>query len=98
MLCAKAPNGRPNGRVQGSTELRVAGGGSQSEAAMQLTADVFGIPASRPTCCTRHRASGRQWTPAVGIGIHPDFPTAIREMTRVRDTFEPDMKVHERLR
>ena len=30
------------------TELRVAGGGSQSEAALQLTADVFGLPASRP--------------------------------------------------
>jgi ribulose kinase len=33
---------------------------------------------------------------AVGIGVHPDFPTAIREMTRVRDIFEPDVKVHER--
>jgi sugar (pentulose or hexulose) kinase len=31
----------------------------------------------------------------VGIGIHPDFQTAIREMTRVRDTFEPDAKNHE---
>ena len=29
-------------------ELRVAGGGSQSRAAMQLTADLFGLPASRP--------------------------------------------------
>ncbi|MCJ7706372.1 MAG: FGGY-family carbohydrate kinase, partial [Anaerolineales bacterium] len=28
-------------------QLRVAGGGSQSNAAMQLTADVFGLPASR---------------------------------------------------
>ena len=26
----------------------VAGGGSQSDAAMQITADVFGMPASRP--------------------------------------------------
>jgi sugar (pentulose or hexulose) kinase len=33
---------------------------------------------------------------AVGIGVHPDFPTAIREMTRVRDTFEPDRRIHER--
>ncbi|MFM7174888.1 MAG: FGGY-family carbohydrate kinase, partial [Caldilinea sp.] len=29
-------------------ELRVAGGGSQSDAAMQLTADIFGLPAIRP--------------------------------------------------
>lgn len=28
--------------------LRVAGGGSQSDAAMQLTADIFGLPAERP--------------------------------------------------
>jgi sugar (pentulose or hexulose) kinase len=30
------------------------------------------------------------------VGIHADFPTAIREMTSVRDTFEPDVKTHER--
>src|SRR5690554_8006639 len=28
-------------------KLRVAGGGSQSDAAMQLTADIFGIPAEQ---------------------------------------------------
>ncbi len=77
------------------TELRVAGGGSQSEAAMQLTADVFGLPASRPHV---YEASGlgAAIDAAVGIGIHPDFPAAIRAMTRVRDTFEPDPQVHKR--
>jgi sugar (pentulose or hexulose) kinase len=30
------------------TALRVAGGGSQSDAAMQITADLFGLAASRP--------------------------------------------------
>ncbi|HEX7540711.1 MAG TPA: FGGY-family carbohydrate kinase [Anaerolineales bacterium] len=76
------------------TELRVAGGGSQSEAAMQLTADVFGLSASRPHV---YEASGlgAAMDAAVGIRVHPDFQTAIREMTRVRDTFEPDAKVHE---
>jgi ribulose kinase len=33
---------------------------------------------------------------AVGIGVHPDFPTAIREMTHVRDTFEPNAAIHDR--
>lgn len=77
------------------TELRVAGGGSQSEAAMQLTADVFGLPASRPHV---YEASGlgAAIDAAVGAGVHPDFPTALREMTRVRDTFEPDEQVHAR--
>ncbi len=77
------------------TELRVAGGGSQSDAALQLTADVFGLPASRPHV---YEASGlgAAMDAAVGAGIHPDFPSAIREMTRLRDTFEPDAKTHAR--
>jgi sugar (pentulose or hexulose) kinase len=77
------------------TELRVAGGGSQSEAALQLTADVFGLPASRPHLYEAS-ALGAAMDAAVGAGLHPDFATAIREMTRVRDTFEPDAKAHAR--
>jgi len=77
------------------TELRVAGGGSQSDAALQLTADVFGLPASRPHLYEAS-ALGAAMDAVVGVGIHKDFPTAIREMTRVRDTFEPDSKTHAR--
>ncbi|KAA0252087.1 MAG: carbohydrate kinase [Acidobacteria bacterium] len=71
------------------TELRVAGGGSQSDAAMQLTADVFGLPTARPHV---YEASGlgAAIDAAVGLGIHPDFPTAVREMTRVGKVFTPD--------
>ena len=70
------------------TGVRVAGGGSQSDAAMQITADVFGLPASRPHV---YEASGlgAAIDAAVGIGLHPDFPTAVAEMTRVGATFEP---------
>lgn len=77
------------------TELRVAGGGSQSDAALQLTADVFGLPASRPHV---YEASGlgAAIDAAVGAGLHKDFAIAIREMTRVRDTFEPNAKTHAR--
>jgi sugar (pentulose or hexulose) kinase len=77
------------------TELRVAGGGSQSDAALQLTADVFDLPASRPHV---YEASGlgAAIDAAVGAGIHTDFPTAIREMTHIRDTFEPDTNTHAR--
>lgn len=76
-------------------ELRVVGGGSQSDAAMQLTADVFGLPASRPHV---YEASGlgAAIDAAVGAGLHPDFPTAVHEMTHIRDTFEPDSRTHER--
>lgn len=70
-------------------ELRVSGGGSQSAAAVQLFADVFGRPASRPHT---HEASGlgAAIDVALGLGIHPDAETAVAAMVRVRDTFEPD--------
>lgn len=76
------------------TALRVAGGGSQSDAAMQLTADVFGLPASRPHV---YEASGlgAAIDAAVGLGLHPDFETAVSEMTHMGRTFEPDPRAHE---
>ena len=74
-------------------EVRVAGGGSQSQAAMQITADVFGLPAIRPHL---YEASGlgAAIDAAVGLGLHPDFATAVREMTRVGEVFEPDPRTH----
>ena len=76
------------------TELRVAGGGSQSDAAMQLTADMFGLPASRPHI---YEASGlgAAIDGAVGMGIHPDFSQAVAAMTHLGDTFQPDAKNHQ---
>jgi len=73
------------------TELRVAGGGSQSDAAMQLTADIFGLPAAR---AHTYEASGlgAAIDAAVGVGLHPDFPTAIEAMTHRGDVFTPDPK------
>jgi ribulose kinase len=29
---------------------------------------------------------------AVGLKLHPDFDTAIKEMTRLGDTFEPNLQ------
>ena len=70
-------------------EVRVAGGGSQSDAAMQITADIFGLPASRPHVFEAS-GLGAAIDAAVGAGLHSDFETAVAAMTRVRDTFEPD--------
>ncbi|MBN1679301.1 MAG: FGGY-family carbohydrate kinase [Anaerolineae bacterium] len=72
-----------------ATELRVSGGGSQSDAALQLTADIFGLPTSRPHTYETS-GLGAAIDAAVGLGLHPDFDTAIREMTRVGRVFEPD--------
>jgi sugar (pentulose or hexulose) kinase len=75
------------------TELRVAGGGSQSNAAMQLTADVFGLPTARPHIYETS-GLGAAIDAAVGLGLHSDFDTAVREMTRVGHVFEPDHDAH----
>ncbi|MCR8915668.1 carbohydrate kinase [Marinobacter panjinensis] len=69
-------------------KLRVAGGGSQSDAAMQLTADVFGLPAERPHTYETS-GLGAAIDAAVGLGLHPDFATAVAAMTRVGDVFHP---------
>ena len=76
------------------TEIRVAGGGSQSRAAMQITADVFGLPASRPHTFEAS-GLGAAIDAAVGLGLHPDFDSAVREMTRVGDVFEPNPRTRE---
>jgi sugar (pentulose or hexulose) kinase len=69
--------------------LRVSGGGSQSDAAMQVTADVFGLPAERPAI---HETSalGAAMNCAVGLGVHADYASAVRAMCRVGSRFEPD--------
>ena len=71
-----------------ATEVRVSGGGSQSDAAMQVTADVFNLPASRPHVYET-AGLGAAMDAAVGLGLHPDFETAVAQMTRVSRTFEP---------
>jgi sugar (pentulose or hexulose) kinase len=70
------------------TELRVSGGGSQSDAAMQLTADIFGLPTARPHLYETS-GLGAAIDAAVGLGLYPDFASAIKAMTRVGRVFHP---------
>ena len=76
------------------TEIRVAGGGSQSPVAMQITANIFGLPVSRPHV---YEASGlgAAIDAAVGLKFHSNFETAVGAMTHLGETFEPDPKTHE---
>lgn len=81
------------------TELRVSGGGSQSDAAMQLTADIFGLPTSRPHVYETS-GLGAAIDAAVGLGFYPDFASAVGAMTRVGKVFEPipaNRAIYERL-
>jgi sugar (pentulose or hexulose) kinase len=70
------------------TDLRVAGGGARSDAAVQLTADVFGMPVAR-AAVPEASGLGAAICASVGLGLHADFATAVRAMTRPGRTFEP---------
>ncbi|MAA74437.1 MAG: carbohydrate kinase [Salinisphaeraceae bacterium] len=69
--------------------LRVAGGGAQSDVALQITADVFNRPAERPHT---HEASGlgAAINAAVGAGLYPDHASAATAMTRPGRRFTPE--------
>jgi sugar (pentulose or hexulose) kinase len=74
-------------------ELRVAGGGSQSDAAMQITADIFGLPTYRPHV---YEASGlgAAVDGAVGLGLHADLDRAVKAMTHTGRMFSPQSENH----
>ena len=75
------------------TSLRLAGGGSQSDAAVQLTADVFGLPVAR---VHTHETSGlgAAIDASVGLGLHRDVPGAVAAMVRVGEVRDPDPAAH----
>lgn len=77
----------------GVSALKVAGGGSQSDAAMQVAADVFGLPATRAHVYETS-ALGAAISLAVGLGVHPDFETAAAAMTRDGRVFHPRPEAH----
>jgi len=73
------------------TALRVSGGGSQSRIALQLTADIFGLPTGKPHLYETS-GLGAAIDAAVGVGLHADFKTAVKAMTHVGEVFEPNPK------
>lgn len=71
------------------SRVRVSGGGSQSDAAMQITANVFNLPCERPHLYETS-GLGAAILATVGLKLHPDFSTAVSEMTRIGRLFEPE--------
>ncbi|MFZ5561061.1 MAG: FGGY-family carbohydrate kinase [Pseudomonadota bacterium] len=69
--------------------LRVSGGGAQSEGVVQIAANVFGLPVERPHT-TETSGLGAAICAAVGLGLQPDFRSAVAGMTRISATVQPD--------
>lgn len=76
------------------TELRVCGGGANSDAWCQLIADITGLPAYR-SVDSEVGAKGAFLTGLVATGAVPDFPEAADRHVHVRDGFEPNGAVTE---
>ncbi len=69
-------------------KLRVSGGGAASQAALQITADVFDLPVECPSV-PETSALGAAMNAAVGLGYYPDYEAAVGGMTSIRRTIQP---------
>jgi sugar (pentulose or hexulose) kinase len=74
-------------------ELRVGGGGSRSDVAVQIAADMFNLPTSR-MATSEIAALGAAIDAAVATGLYPNFDAAVVGMVRKGRTFEPDAANH----
>jgi len=70
-------------------EYRVVGGGSKSDAWIQLSADLFGQPIARPVI-TEAGALGSAILAGVGSGVFADYPSGVQAMVSLERTFDPD--------
>lgn len=73
-------------RVQ---KLTIVGGGSQSDAAMQLTADIFNLPAVRLES-KEVSAIGAAINAGVWAGFYPTYEAGVQALVREERTFWPD--------
>jgi len=74
--------------------LRVSGGGSKSRNAMQMTADIFGLPTAKAHIYETS-GLGAAIDAAVGLGFYATFEEAIAAMTHVGEVFQPQMRNHQ---
>ena len=80
-------------------ELRVGGGGSKSDEIMQITADIFNLPAYRMHT-SNLSALGVAIDAAVALKVYDNFREAVANMVRVKETFTPreeNAKIYDRL-
>ncbi|GAC1371241.1 MAG: FGGY-family carbohydrate kinase [Aquirhabdus sp.] len=73
---------------QAITRLKVAGGGSQSDEIMQITANIFGISAERPHTFETS-GLGAAINAAVGAGYYRNHAAAVKAMSHQGKVFHP---------
>lgn len=73
--------------------LRVTGGGAQSNSIMQITADIFGLPAAR-IHTNEATGLGAAIILAVGTGVYADYESACNAMVKVQQPFLPNEEHH----
>ncbi|HBM8441191.1 TPA: carbohydrate kinase [Escherichia coli] len=66
----------------------ITAGGSNSDLFMQIFADMFNLPARR-NAINGCASLGAAINKAVGLGLYPDYATAVDKMVRVKDIFIP---------
>ncbi|WP_188195102.1 FGGY-family carbohydrate kinase [Nonomuraea sp. SYSU D8015] len=74
-----------------ATELRITGGGANSDFWCRLLADVTGVPTMR-SADTELGAKGAFIAALVATGAEPSVRAAVERHVRPRDVFEPDDK------
>jgi sugar (pentulose or hexulose) kinase len=74
-------------------EIRVGGGGSRSDVAVQIAADMFNLPTARMDTY-EISALGAAIDAAVGTGMYATFDEAVASMVRKGKTFDPNPQTH----
>jgi xylulokinase len=76
------------------TEYRAVGGGSKSDAWLQMTADILQRPLVRPKI-TEAGALGAAIIAGVGCGVFPSYEAGVEAMVSLERTFTPDPQKRE---
>jgi xylulokinase len=75
------------------TDYRAAGGGSKSDAWIQMTADILGQPVARPRV-TEAGALGAAIIAGIGCGTFSSYESGVEAMVSLEQVFEPEPKTH----
>jgi xylulokinase len=76
-------------------DFRAVGGGSKSDAWIQVCADILGRPFVRPKI-TEAGALGAAIMAGVGSGAFPSYEAGVEAMVSLERAFEPDPQQHKR--